>query len=102
LTLRRKWRRQAGIALAPTLWSASGQLEPTEFDAVGANVGKIVVRLLYQPASGTTSEDLGQSHGHLCRNPTLAIYQLRQSCARDSKRGGGIRYGQAQGFDTLA
>jgi hypothetical protein len=68
---------------------------------MGANLGEIVLRLLRQPALGAPSKNLGQTHGHFRRNPTLLIHQFRQRGARDSQRGSGVRNGQAERLNAL-
>ncbi len=56
----------------------SSEFEPLQFDAIGTNVRKIVVRLLREPAFGAPAEDLRQPNGHFGRNPALAVHQFRQ------------------------
>jgi len=53
-----------------------GQFQPFEVDAVGANLGKVVVRLLRQPAFRAAPENLGQPHRHFRRNPALPVHQF--------------------------
>ncbi len=61
------------------------QYKPPELDAAGADVGKIVVRLLGEPAFRATAKNLGQAHGHFRRNAALAVHELRQRSARDAQ-----------------
>ena len=63
-----------------------GEFEPRNLDPVGANVRKIVLRLLHQPAFGAISEDLGQAHGHLRRYAPLFVHEFGQRGAGDSQQ----------------
>ena len=71
-------------------------LQSLELDAVGADLGEIVVRLLRQPAFRAAAEDFGQAYRHLRRNPVLFIDKLGQSRAGHAQRcgGAGISSGQ--------
>ena len=42
----------------PSLWSGLNQLQPLELQPVGADVRKIVLRLLHKPTFGAATEDL--------------------------------------------
>ena len=77
-------------------------LQPFELDAVGADLGEIVVRLLRQPAFRAAAEDFGQAHRHLWRNPALFIDKLGQSRAGHTQRGGGAGNRQAKRRNALA
>ena len=50
--------------------------QPFQLQAVGADVGKIVLRLLHQPAFSAAAENLGQPHGYFGRYPALLVYQF--------------------------
>ncbi len=45
--------------------------QPLELDALGVNLGKVIVRLLREPAFGTASENRREPHGDLGRNAVL-------------------------------
>jgi hypothetical protein len=46
---------------------ALSQFEPFQFHPVGANVGKVILRLLHKPAFGAAAKDLGQPYGRASR-----------------------------------
>ncbi len=46
------------------MMTTHGRFQALELDAVGVNLGKVVVRLLRKPAFGAASENLGQPPGH--------------------------------------
>ena len=52
------------------------EFEPPDLDPVGANVCKIVLRLLHQPALGAASEDFGQAHGHFGRYAAPPVHEF--------------------------
>ena len=78
------------------------RFEPPKLDAPGADVRKVVLRLLHKPAFGTASEYLGQPHRHFSRNSALLVHEFGQRSARDAKGGSGIRDGQAQRLNALS
>src|SRR5487761_1144331 len=82
--------------------SGSGALQAFEFDSVGTNLGKIIMRLLRQPAFRAAAEDLGQAHRHFRRYATLSIHKLGQSRAGYTQRGGGAGDRQAKRLNALA
>ena len=52
------------------------ELQSLELDPVGVHLGKVVMRLLREPALSAAAEHFGQAHCHLGRNPALFVHQL--------------------------
>jgi hypothetical protein len=50
-----------------------GELQPFQFQPIGVNVGKVVLRLLNKPAFSAAAENLGQSHGNFRRYAALSF-----------------------------
>src|SRR6516164_4218448 len=50
-----------------------GEFQPLQFNPLGADLGKVVLRLLHEPAFGAASEDLGEPDGHFGRYAALAF-----------------------------
>src|SRR5208283_401669 len=51
------------------------ELQPFELDAVGANAGQVVMRLLRKPGGGAAAKNFRQAHGHFGRNSALLVDQ---------------------------
>jgi hypothetical protein len=66
-----------------------------KFQPVAADLGKVVLGLLHEPALFRSSKDLGYSHGHFRRYAPLPVDEFRKRIARHSKGGGGVRDRQA-------
>src|SRR5713226_2261291 len=49
------------------------QFQPLKLDPVCANMGKVVLRLLQEPAFGVAAKDLGQAHGHFRGMPRFSF-----------------------------
>src|ERR1035441_10383713 len=65
-------------------------------------MGKIILRLLHQPALRAAAENLGQPDRHFGRYAAPLVHQLRQRSASNSESGGGLRDVQAKRLDALA
>jgi hypothetical protein len=84
-----------------TASSALGEFQALEFDAIGSNLGEVIVRLLGKPSCSVAAKNFRKTHCHLRRDATLLVDQFRQGCARNSEGSGGLGNGEAQGFDAL-
>jgi len=71
------WRRIAANMSSRTR-RGLGEFQPLQFNPLGADVGKVVLRPLHKPAFGAASEDLGQPDGHFRRYAALAVHQFRK------------------------
>jgi len=78
------------------------QYQPLQLHSAGADVGKVVLRLLHKPAFRAAAKHPGQSHGHFRRYTALLVHQFRKRGARDSQGGGGGRNAQAQRLNALS
>src|SRR5260370_6058474 len=67
----------AEVAAVDPLRNVLNQLQPLQLQPAGADVSKIVLRLLHQPAFGAASENLRELHGHFRRYTALLVHQFR-------------------------
>ena len=80
----------------------SCELQPLKVDAIGADLGKVLMGLLGEPGCGAAAKYLRQPHGHFGGDSPLLIDQFRQRCTRHSEGRGSLGDGQIQGLDALA
>ena len=73
------------------------QFEPLEFEPAAPNVGKVILRLLHQPALFGAAENLGEPHSHFRRYAALPVHEFRKSVAGYAESFGGVRDRQAIG-----
>ena len=62
-----------GDQLPHCLALALGEFQAPELDAIGADLGEVVMGLLGQPSGRTAAEDLGKAYRHFWRDPALFI-----------------------------
>jgi len=71
-----QFRAEKVVRLLLFCGATLNEFQPFQFQPVGANMRKVVLRLLNKPAFGAAAEHLGQSHRHFRRYSALFVHQF--------------------------